>query len=119
MMSVYEFPVPSIPGQQPEVYMAKITGEDPEYIYRREFIDLIMDEAPEGYQYKPVHFDEYGIYEISIKWHDAKQGGEFLRRERYWFVMIDQTECPLPQEMVFDTLHWIKRYEKAMGGDVA
>ena len=119
MISVFGFTVPVVPGQNPEVYMAKITGEDPEYIYRREFVDLTMRDASDGRMYRPVKIDNYGIYEISIKWREAKQGGETLRRERYWFVMIDQTEFFLPQELVFDTLRWVKRYERAVAGDEA
>ena len=117
MMSVFDFTLPIIPGQRPEVYIAKITGEDPEFVYRREFLELTVQETPEGRLYKPVTFDDFGVYEVSIKWREAKQGGEVLRRERYWFVMIDQTEFPLAQEMVLETMYWVRHYEKTMGGD--
>ena len=115
--SVFDFTVPTVPGEYAKVYMAKITGANSEYVYQREFIPLTAHEISDGRMYVPVDFDDYGVYEISITWRDAEKDGKFLRRERYWLLMIDQTEFPIPQEMVLDTVQWLKHYERAMVED--
>ena len=119
MISAFGFSLPTIPGQRPEVYFAKILGSDPDFIYRRRFIYLLINDTTDGHFYEPEELDDYGVYEISVKWREDKQGGQVLRRERYWFLMINNTEFPLPQEMVLETLQWIMHYEKATGGDAA
>ena len=118
MNSIFGFTVPDVPGQYAKVYVAKITGSDPEYLFRREFIPLTVQETPEGRMYKPVDFDDNAVYEISITWRDAEKDGKFLRRDRQWLMMIDQLELPIPQELVLDTVRWLKLYGKAMVWDV-
>ena len=93
----YEFFVRNVPDAHSRVYVAKIVGSDPKYIFSRRFLPLSGAERDDGQEYWTT-LDDYGVYERSVKWFadavdddDAgrKGGDRFLFCNREWFVVLD------------------------------
>lgn len=116
MDDLYEFTVRKEPGTRTEVYVAKLIGEDPTYIYRREFVPLEQRMTEDGFLYAP-ELDSYGVFECSIKWYEDIPDGKFLGRGQRWYLVFDSTPYRIPPWTVTDTLRWLSKFLAAKGGD--
>ena len=118
MDDLYDFEVKSNQGTRTSVYVAKIVGEDPEYIYQREFVPMEQRSTKDGCRYEP-EIEDYGVYERSVKWFEDKPGGKFLGRSQKWYLVFDCTSVPLPPWTVKHTWQWLSMFLAATGGDAA
>ena len=125
----YDFFVPASPDAHSRVYVAKILGRDPKYVFKRKFLPLSGSEKDGGQKYWTV-LDDYGVYECAVKWFananddddaDRKDNDRFLFCNRDWFVVMDgaidhhiQYRCGVLPE-----LEKLKEYLRSQGGDVA
>lgn len=115
------------PGAYRKVYVAKILGDDPQYVFERQFVDLHAKDKDGGRLYW-FELDEYGLYEFGLKWYrdGSKKGDAPLSCSRTRFVVMDgaidhyvyRTSSVLPE------LEKLKRYIRIQeaadpGGDAA
>ena len=118
MDDLYDFEVKRSPGRRAQVYVAKVVGEDPGFIFKRKFATLEQHRTKDGYRYEP-ELDDFGVYERSVKWFEDKPGGKFLGRNRTWYLVFDCMPVPIPPWNVTDTLRWLSRFLAYRGGDDA
>lgn len=85
-MLMYSYGAELSKGTFVKTYLAKITGPDEKYRFKRSFLKW------EYHRYRRqlwFTFDiEQGVYEQSIK-HVDKQTGNTIRYEKNWFVYFD------------------------------
>ena len=63
----YEFVAQEFPGTQLQVYAAQIQGPDPNYVFKRRFLELWSYKVENGLVCETDLY-ECGIYEFSIRW---------------------------------------------------
>ena len=109
MDSTYEFYVKEAPDTCAKVYVAKILGGHPDYIYRREFAPLTQFTTPGGFHYM-AEVDDFGVYECSVKRYEDEPDGDLVERDRTWFMMFDGVAYQLKPELVMDTWRWLENF---------
>ena len=118
MDSLYDFKVTLSPDTCIRAYVAKIVGEDQKYKYKRKFVHLHSRKTAEGYQYEP-DLDDYGVYELSIKYYENIPDGRYLGRYQRWYLVFDGMDVPLAKEAVLHTCRWLNMYLSTKGDVVA
>ena len=115
---IYDFEIKDEPGIRTDVYVAKIVGEHPDYIYRREFVIVNQHATADGHRYEP-ELDDYGVYECSVKSFEDRPGGRFLGRSRQWFLLFDCAPYEIPEQTVMDTWRWLSKFLAEGGAAIA
>ena len=122
--------IPPMTDAHPHVYVAKILGSHPDYVFARQFLDLECSKSDDGWNFW-ADLDGYGVYEFSLKWYrdhitcEADKG--CMVRFMRWFMVIDgyiDHEIHARKE-VLPELRKLKKYIREQelgeddGGDVA
>ena len=63
----YEFVAQEFPGTQLQIYAAQVQGPDPNYVFKRRFLELWSYKVENGLECE-ADLNECGIYEFSIRW---------------------------------------------------
>ena len=123
----YSFFVPPQPGAHNRVFVAKILGSDPKYVFHRKFVNYDSKDKYGGLLCW-FELDMYGLYECGINWYKdgAKQGDPPFWRTRKRFVVKDGVvdHYIYDRRNVLRELQELKEYVKSEeafmdGGDVA
>ena len=114
----YEFVAQEFPGTQLQVYAAQIQGPDPNYVFKRRFLELWSYKVENGLECE-ADLNECGIYEFSIRWLAAGKSSEDQHRVRWWGLVYDGAFYPIPREDVMVVWHWLQEYLRPLfpGGD--
>ena len=99
--------VECIPDTFCRVYLAEITGSDPTYLFARSFVRLSFD-----YSDNKIHCEgeipDNAVFEFCARWYATDQE-EYVKRNRYWFALIDGAYIPIQQSSVLSLLPFLKR----------
>ena len=109
--------VECIPETICKIYLAEITGSDPTYQFARSFVRLSYD-----YSDNKIHCEgeipDNGVFEFCARWYAVNQA-EYVKRNRYWFALIDGTYVPVQQAAVLPFLRFLHKQQGAMGDYVS
>ena len=92
-----------LPDTECHVYIARITGEDETYRFRRKFQSTDMYYGEEKL-YFSAELENNQIYEICARWYmdDPKH---YIRRERLWILLFDGIPYELEESEILWTLY--------------
>lgn len=92
------------------VYLAEIGGEDPVYRFERYFVALEFEYLKASSKiYCSACLPNYGVYEFCARWFPKRNSSFYVKRTRFWFVLIDDVYYPITEDDILPALAFVDK----------